>query len=525
MGGKKLVARNTVWNCLGMAVEMAIGFLLAPYLILQLGDTTYGLWIVIGSLTSYFGLLDLGVRASVGRQVAFHRARSDRARLDETLSTSAAVLGGIGAVAAAGVALTSLAVFYLFKVTPEQAAGARVALLLVGLNLGLSLIAGLFDAALWGCQRFDVLNGIGILSALARVSLTVFAVSQGGRLVALALITLSLTVATGAAKVFFTWHEDPAFRLRTACITRRALKELFGYGIWSFLVSVTLIVRMQLGPVLIGSLLGVALVTPYALANRLAGYLMMVLVAVTGVLTPFATRLFATEDNEGQQRLLTEGGKYCFLLTLYLTILMVFLGKPLIALWVAARFTAIVPLLVVLVAGEFLANTQHVTRVMITAAARHRLLAYLCLLELGGVVVLTVVLVKPFGLIGVGVSLVFPGVFCRGLLPLLFVCRMTRLSAGRYLSEAVVPALACSGLPALTLAAATTWSAPESWAALIGYGVAYTLLFGLACVLLLCGGVPRLTAAKASGNVKSPLSPEYRGEGGKSPAARLNTDC
>ena len=70
-GLRHLVARNIVWNWAGMIFEMVAGFLLAPYLVRRLGVTTYGLWIVIGAFTGYFALLDLGLRGSVGRQLAY----------------------------------------------------------------------------------------------------------------------------------------------------------------------------------------------------------------------------------------------------------------------------------------------------------------------------------------------------------------------------------------------------------------------------------------------------------------------
>ena len=67
----RLIVRNVGWNWLGAATAMVCGFFVAPFLIHHLGDTGYGLWIVIGSLAGYFSLLDFGVRGAVGRHVAF----------------------------------------------------------------------------------------------------------------------------------------------------------------------------------------------------------------------------------------------------------------------------------------------------------------------------------------------------------------------------------------------------------------------------------------------------------------------
>src|SRR5438874_10869077 len=137
MKGKRKIVWNMVWNWGGMAVAMLAGLLVAPLLVRRLGDTTYGLWILMGSLTSYFGLLDLGVRGSVGRNIAYHRARHDMAGVNATLSTALALLCAAAVVALVGT-LVLLAVFpRVFDVRAADAAGCRLALLLVGVNVAL----------------------------------------------------------------------------------------------------------------------------------------------------------------------------------------------------------------------------------------------------------------------------------------------------------------------------------------------------------------------------------------------------
>src|SRR5258708_1195669 len=93
--GRPSVVRNVAWNWGGMAAELLAGLVVAPYLVYRLGDSPYGLWIFIGSLTGYFGLLDLGVRGSVGRHLALYRAQRDANALNATLNSAVAVLTGM----------------------------------------------------------------------------------------------------------------------------------------------------------------------------------------------------------------------------------------------------------------------------------------------------------------------------------------------------------------------------------------------------------------------------------------------
>src|SRR5262245_37221296 len=108
MSSKHVVARNVLWNWAGMATYMLAGFVVAPFLVHHLGETNYGLWILIASLTGYFSLLDLGVGGSVGRNVAFHRAKNDQDAVNAIVSTALALLSGVALLALAGTAVVLL---------------------------------------------------------------------------------------------------------------------------------------------------------------------------------------------------------------------------------------------------------------------------------------------------------------------------------------------------------------------------------------------------------------------------------
>src|SRR5437764_9805770 len=99
MTSKRVVARNVIWNSAGTATHLLAGFVVAPFLVRHLGETGYGLWILIASLTGYFSVLDLGVCGSVGRNLAFHRARNDADGARAILSTALAVLAVVALLA------------------------------------------------------------------------------------------------------------------------------------------------------------------------------------------------------------------------------------------------------------------------------------------------------------------------------------------------------------------------------------------------------------------------------------------
>ena len=57
----QVIIRNTAFNALGRFWRIAIGLFLVPYTIGHIGRERYAIWIIVGVLTGYFGMLDFGV--------------------------------------------------------------------------------------------------------------------------------------------------------------------------------------------------------------------------------------------------------------------------------------------------------------------------------------------------------------------------------------------------------------------------------------------------------------------------------
>ncbi len=487
MSERKALARNVVWNWAGMATEMLAGFLVMPFLVRHLGTEGYGLWVLIASLTGYFGLLDLGTRSSVGRHMAFHRARREPGRVNEMLSTALAILGASSLVALAGTVAALLAFNHLFAVPPADLPAARIALALVGLNLALSLPLSAFDASLWSFQRFDLLNAVDIPGIMLRAGLTFALVGTGHGLVALGGLTLGVTLATGLTKVALCYRIEPGLRAQPSLVRRSAARTLAGYGVWSFVLSVGRIVASQVTPAIVGARLGITPVAVYSVALRLVGYANSLFATGTGVFTPMVAALQAGGDHARQQRLFLEGSRYAAALSVFIVTCMLALGGPFLALWMGPKMADAVPLIGILALGEALPLSQWMSTSLLLGVNRHRLQAQTCVIENAVVLTLAFLLAPVYGLTGVCLAVAIPGTLCRGVLQMLYACRAIGLPVWRYLAEATLPAAAAGLLPALGLLVLVRWRPPHTWFWLAAYAAAYGLAHLLACGLFLTG--------------------------------------
>src|SRR5581483_7195537 len=92
------ILKNVGSSWVALGVNVLVGIVLSPYILHHLGDEAFGLWVLIFSVTGYYGLFDLGIRSSIVRYVAKYSAVNDDEQLNHLINTAMFAYGGIGLV-------------------------------------------------------------------------------------------------------------------------------------------------------------------------------------------------------------------------------------------------------------------------------------------------------------------------------------------------------------------------------------------------------------------------------------------
>src|SRR5580692_13155581 len=93
---KSQILKNVGSSWFALGVNVLVGLFLSPFILHRLGDTAFGLWILIFSATGYYGLFDLGIRSSIVRYVSKFTATGDREELAKLVNTSLFTYSCIG---------------------------------------------------------------------------------------------------------------------------------------------------------------------------------------------------------------------------------------------------------------------------------------------------------------------------------------------------------------------------------------------------------------------------------------------
>jgi len=394
------VIKNVGSSWFSLGVNILVGIFLSPFILHRLGDTAYGIWVLIFSVTGYYGLFDLGIRSSVIRYVSTYTATDNNDGLTKLINTSLVTYTAIGAVAMGVTLVCSFYVEHLFRIPQEFLATARLLFLMVGAAVSIGFPTGVFGGILEGLQRFYFVNLTNLVSTLLRAGLIVLAMEHGYGLVTVAFITVILPIIGSLVRALIVLRILP-IRLGWRYVDPGSFREIANYSAISFILMIAYKLRFKTDEIVIGTFLSVTAITYFSIGDRLLDYAAEVVSSLAQIFVPMSGQSDARGDTNHLRKILVAGNRTCALVIFPMTAILVILGKSVIEAWVGARYVpASYPVLLVLVFPITTSLAQAASPRILYGMARHQSLAWVTLMESVANLILSIVLITPFGIVG-----------------------------------------------------------------------------------------------------------------------------
>ena len=421
------------------AVGLLIGLFLMPFVLHTLGDNKYGMWVFINSIVGYSGLLYLGFGETISRYVATCHARKEYGRLNQVVNVVLAVYVCMGAVALVVAGMFAWFAPCLHTWTIASVSEIRLVILILGLNVAIGMVGSVFGGVLMGIQRFDIEGGIAIGSGLLRLILTVCFLRSEWGLLTLALIFLAMNIAEVLAEGVFAFAKVQTLSLRFRHLRWSTFRECFSFSTFAFINSIASKLIYATDAIIIGFVYGAKAIVPFYIALRLCQFITTPIKHIGMVSMPRAGELYANAQSDKLKDLVTKGLGLAFLLTMGFFIGSGFFGRTLIETWVGPGYHESYLLLLVLLGAQIVAVPVGVLRSVLFGIGHVRAPAFMYLAEAIAYVVLTLILIRPLGLMGVALGTAIPILVVELGMLLPYAYRRLYFEPGRLIRAALGP--------------------------------------------------------------------------------------
>jgi O-antigen/teichoic acid export membrane protein len=435
------VARNVSTRYLAIAVEAVLGLIVLPFNIAHLGQSAYGLWMLTASVTTYFSVLDLGYGGALVKFVAQYRARRDVRALNEILSTTFVVFATFGVVTylvAIGVALF---MGRLFPLTPEQIHTGRIVMLIASSSVAVGTAVSVFGAVNNGFQRFDLNNLVGIAASVVTAAVNVAVLLAGYGLVELVAATTAVRLLSYVVYRANAYRIFPAMQIRIGWFRRARLREVTSLSVYMLLIDWANKLNYSVDALVIGAFVNTSAVAVWTVGQRLAEVTQRLTNQLNDVLFPTVVDNDTADRMHRLQAILIQGTRLSLATVVPMGGAMMLMARPLVQAWLGNGFAGSVAVLQLLTLAVIVRIGAATASTLLKGAGEHRLVAFANVAAAVVNVVVSIAIVKPFGLAGVAIGTLVPVCIASSVIIFPAGCRRVDLTLGRGLADAVWPAV------------------------------------------------------------------------------------
>lgn len=412
-------------------LQIIVAFVMMPFIIHSLGDRMYGFWVLIGTFMGYYGLLDLGLSSATSRFVSQSLGRQDKDGMNEIFNNSLLLFTFIGL----GICLLSFLVYSLcgfFIKDPAELHIFKILLTLLGINIAISFPVKAFEGVLTSFLRFDLIAYAAIIRLITSNLFIYFFLNAGYGIIAIGVITFATSLLQYLLVIVFTRKVFTEIDIKFSLQNRKKFRDLFHYSKKSFAIQFGGILKNKVDVFVIAGFLSANLVTYYAVATRIIEYLTTFMINTMGILLPVFSQYEGRKHYDVIREKFFQMSKLSATMSVFMGLSVFFYGKGFILLWMGDKFAESYTVLVILCAAFTTSFMQNPSLNLLYGISKHHLYAIANNLEGVFNLLLSLVLVKFYGIYGVAFGTAIPMIIFKLFIQPIYVCRAIDVSIQKY---------------------------------------------------------------------------------------------
>ena len=330
------LGKNIIVNYIGRTWSSIIAIALIPIYIKFMGIEAYGLVGFFATITSVLGLLDLGIGATMNRELARRSVSGDQENSRRDLVRTLEIIYWGLAILAGFFIYFGSSFIANFWVNSEDIPSTNIvsAIQLMGLSFAFQFPTSLYQGGLMGLQRQVLVNIINIILSTIR---------GGGAILVLWLIAPNIVVffqwqvivSVLGSIMFFgaIWYSLPKSS-RVAKFKFQIINDIWKYAAAISANALLGIILSQLDKVILSKMLSLKMFGFYSIAATVSSAIWMIIIPFNSALFPSLVQLYEKKDMIQLRRLFHTSSQWLSLILFPVCAVIMVFSKQILLLWI-----------------------------------------------------------------------------------------------------------------------------------------------------------------------------------------------
>lgn len=388
-----------------------IGLGVTPIILSYLNKTEYGIWVIIGSLLGYMGLMNFGITGATTAIVAKSNTLQEAYRIN-TIVNNAVVLECIVGVLIIAVGLLFSGFFpHIFNMGDYSSKDAWLVFVMAIIGYGISFPPKTLKGLIRARQMIALSVWLEFGLFIITTSLNLYLLYLGFGLLALPIGTIVTRLLAYPVYIIFAKRAYPALRFDVSVVSWSEMKGIFSISAFWFIGMIAAMVIYSTDTILIGMFMSPAIVTIYALTFRLSEVLREFIYSINFTLMPAIGQIMGSGDLEKARNVYLRSQPIILSLAVAGAVFIVLFNGTFVKLWVGEEYYGGTVLSLLFGAILFVNVVFHASSLVISADLKVKEVTYIRIVEALINIVLSVLLIRVYGITGVAAATLVAAIF------------------------------------------------------------------------------------------------------------------
>lgn len=376
-----IVKKNLIANFIGSAWSAVAAIAFIPLYIHFMGIESYGLVGFYLTLQALFAVLDLGLTATVSRELAKLSAQENSAQeMRNLVRTMEMVYWAISFLIVLSIILIAPWVGTRWLNASELShESIQQAITLMGFLIGFRMLYGFYCGGLLGLQRHVLLNIAKIaIETLKSVGVILVLWLLSPTIIAFFLWQLGVTALSVLIMFILLWRCLPTYSKRPAYQVT-IFRKIWKFAAGMSLIAILAAILVQMDKVILSKMLSLQAFAYYSLASVVAMGLYLFISPVFSTIYPRFTQLVEVNNKTALVNLYHTSCQLVAVLVVPVTLVIAFFSRDLLIIWTHDEMiaTSAAPILSILIIGTALNGMMNIPVALQLAHGWTRLTVYM----------------------------------------------------------------------------------------------------------------------------------------------------
>ena len=403
---KKSMLSATLSNYIHLIIKIVVSLALVRIMFLGMEQEAYGFWALLWSIFGYSVLLEFGLGVTIQKKSAELMASNNTQAISSLFSTYFVIYIAIALLIAASSVVLSMNLESFFVISNASRLDEySLTLLVFGIGSSIAFSLGFSVEILRGLHLLKIRNYINTLFLILNALLLWQCVELNQPMYIFAFVAVLVQFLNNLAFFIVLKYKLPNLKVSSKLIDFSDVRESMTFSLSAYLVMFSNIIIFRTDQIVISVIAGVSFAGVYQIASRVAELFRQFSTQFHESLLTKSAMLHSSDDKKELSQLLIHSNKIISAVASLLFIPTFILIEPLLFLWLELSDKATINSAKILLISMYILVVFRSSMVQVLLMnGLHTQLMKIGLLEALANVVLSVILVKEYGMIGAAIG-------------------------------------------------------------------------------------------------------------------------